>query len=160
MTNGRATQPAPYLCHPELVVTRLCCQHFAKWQNARLARRLLLFPKISLRCDFREPCFMSRAVEWVSENVKCKVKSVEFWIRQKAFYISSSILHSTFTILHSKRVPPLRVLRKHYPNNRSIRSAASAVASSLAKAVRRKYPSPFLPKPLPGVPTTAAFSSK
>ena len=88
------------LCHPEFVVTRLCCQHFAKWQNARLAKGLLLFPKISLRCDFREACFMSRAVERVSENVKCKVESVEFWIGQKAFYISSSILHSTFTILH------------------------------------------------------------
>ena len=46
-------------CHPELVVTRLCCQHFAERQNARLARRLLLFPKISLRCDFREPCLFS-----------------------------------------------------------------------------------------------------
>ena len=148
------------LCHPELVVTRLCCQHFAKWQNARLAKGLLLFPKISLRCDFREACFMSRAVERVSENIKCKVESVEFWIGQKAFYISSTILHSTIIILHSKRAPPLRDLRKHYPNNRSIRSAASAVASSLAKAVRRKYPSPFLPNPLPGVPTTAAFSSK
>ena len=45
------------LCHFDLVVTRLCCQHFAVWQNARLARRLLLFPKISLRCDFREPCY-------------------------------------------------------------------------------------------------------
>ena len=53
------------LCHPELVVARLCCQHFCRWQNARLARRLLLFPKISLRCDFREPCFMSCGVEWV-----------------------------------------------------------------------------------------------
>ena len=42
-------------CHFDLVVTRLCCQHFAIWQNARPARRLLLFPKISLRCDFREP---------------------------------------------------------------------------------------------------------
>ena len=52
-------------CHPELVVTRLCCQHFAYWQNARLARRFLLFPKISLRCDFREPCFF-REVERVS----------------------------------------------------------------------------------------------
>ena len=47
------------LCHPELVVARLCCQHFAEWQNARLARRLLLFPKISLHCDFREPCYNS-----------------------------------------------------------------------------------------------------
>ena len=56
------------LCHPELVVTRLCCQHFAYWQNARLARRFLLFPKISLRCDFREPCFF-RAVERVSETI-------------------------------------------------------------------------------------------
>ena len=50
------------LCHPELVVTRLCCQHFAYWQNARLARRLLLFPKISLRCDFREPCFSVQSI--------------------------------------------------------------------------------------------------
>ncbi len=43
--------------------------------KARPARRMrdapkppcppLLFPKISLRCDFREPCFF-RAVEWVS----------------------------------------------------------------------------------------------
>ena len=49
--------PAPLFCHPELVVTRLCCQHFAVCQNARPARRLLLFPKISLRCDFREPCY-------------------------------------------------------------------------------------------------------
>ena len=48
-------------CHFDLVVTRLCCQHFAIWQNARLARRLLLFPKISLRCDFREPCLLP---EW------------------------------------------------------------------------------------------------
>ena len=51
------------LCHFDLVVTRLCCQHFAVWQNARLARRLLLFPKISLRCDFREPCLIARRVE-------------------------------------------------------------------------------------------------
>ena len=48
-------------CHFDLVVARLCCQHFAEWQNARLARRLLLFPKISLRCDFREPCLLT---EW------------------------------------------------------------------------------------------------
>ena len=34
---------------------------FCRWQNARLARRLLLFPKISLRCDFREPCLLP---EW------------------------------------------------------------------------------------------------
>ena len=56
-------------CHPELVVTRLCCQHFAVWQNARLARRLLLFPKISLRCDFREPYKMR--VE--GSQSKCKM---------------------------------------------------------------------------------------
>ena len=48
-------------CHFDLVVARLCCQHFAERQNARLARRLLLFPKISLRCDFREPCLLT---EW------------------------------------------------------------------------------------------------
>ena len=53
----RALRSPP--CHPELVVTRLCCQHFAEQQNARLARRLLLFPKISLRCDFREPYYHS-----------------------------------------------------------------------------------------------------
>ena len=53
--------PSPLFCHPELVVTRLCCQHFAVWQNARPARRLLLFPKISLRCDFREPCFSAQS---------------------------------------------------------------------------------------------------
>ena len=55
----RALRSPP--CHPELVVTRLCCQHFAERQNARLARRLLLFPKISLRCDFREPCFSAQS---------------------------------------------------------------------------------------------------
>ena len=42
-------------------MTWLFCQHFAEWQNARPARRFLLFPKISLRCDFREPCFFAQS---------------------------------------------------------------------------------------------------
>ena len=41
------------------------------------------------------------------------------------------------------------------------RSMASAVRSLLPKAVSRKKPSPFLPKPAPGVPTTlASWSSR
>ena len=68
----------PTHCHPELVVARLCCQHFAERQNARLARRLLLFPKISLRCDFREPCFLSRAVEWVLRGAYRKTNAPTF----------------------------------------------------------------------------------
>ena len=56
-SNGSLIKNLP--CHFDLVVTRLCCQHFAERQNARLARRLLLFPKISLRCDFREPCLLT-----------------------------------------------------------------------------------------------------
>ena len=68
----------PTHCHPELVVARLCCQHCAERQNARLARRLLLFPKISLRCDFREPCFLSRAVEWVLRGAYRKTNAPTF----------------------------------------------------------------------------------
>ena len=38
----------------------------------------------------------------------------------------------------------------------TILSIASLVFSALPNAVRRKYPSPLGPKPLPGVPTTFA----
>ena len=41
----------------------------------------------------------------------------------------------------------------------AIRRTASADFSGSPKAVNRKYPSPPGPKPLPGVPTTAHFSS-
>ena len=48
--NRRASGPLKIqtvLVISTFVVTRLCCQHFADGQNARLARRLLLFPKKS-----------------------------------------------------------------------------------------------------------------
>ena len=45
-------------------------------------------------------------------------------------------------------------------SSRVRRSAASAVVSSPPKAVRRKYPCPFLPNPQPGVPTTFASSNR
>ena len=49
------------LCHPELVVARLCCQHFADGKMLDLQGGSSSFPKISLRCDFREPCFSAQS---------------------------------------------------------------------------------------------------
>ena len=66
---------------------------------------------------------------------------------------------------HTKRVssqnPPSLQRRgiKHY-SIFFILSIASAVLSWSEKAVKRKKPSPLLPKPAPGVPTTAAFSNR
>lgn len=47
----------------------------------------------------------------------------------------------------------------HQIGNVFSRRMASSVPSLLPKAVRRKNPSPFFPKPQPGVPTTWACSS-
>ncbi len=43
---------------------------------------------------------------------------------------------------------------RYFLSSFSILSTASSVVAGLPNAVRRKNPSPFLPKPAPGVPTT------
>ena len=63
------------------------------------------------------------------------IKSKNAWLKTRRFYYSA---YSSF----------------------SMRSIASIVFSRLPKADRRKYPSPIAPKPAPGVPTTASFSSR
>lgn len=52
------------------------------------------------------------------------------------------------------------VSENYFFKRRCSRSQASRVFSRSPNAVRRKYPSPFLPKPLPGVPTTCASRSR
>lgn len=51
-------------------------------------------------------------------------------------------------------------INSHFLSSPLIRSTASIVFSLLPKAVRRKKPSPFLPKPAPGVPTTFTLLSR
>ena len=86
---------------------------FCRWQNARLARRLLLFPKISLRCDFREPCLLT---EW-RNLARCVSEDKLFSPCSALLYRSRqdpstdarddrdgckySLLHPQFYILHS-----------------------------------------------------------
>ena len=57
----RGSNTSARLCHPELVVARLCCQHFADGKMLDLQGGSSSFPKISLRCDFREPCFSAQS---------------------------------------------------------------------------------------------------
>ena len=52
------------------------------------------------------------------------------------------------------------VSENYFFKRRCSRSQASRVFSRSPNAVRRKYSSPFLPKPLPGVPTTCASRSR
>ncbi len=51
-------------------------------------------------------------------------------------------------------------LENYFPIHFFILAIASVVASWVAKAVRRKYPSPLGPKPTPGVPTTWHSSNR
>ena len=66
-----------------------------------------------------------------------KAKSSRFKTEQKIHAVSNRSDNSSF-----------------YPYRFLIRWTASFVASRSPKAVSLKNPSPFLPKPAPGVPTT------
>ena len=84
------------LCHPELVVARVCCQHFADGKMLDLQGGSSSFPKISLRCDFREPCFSAQS------NGSLKIiPSLSFRPRRAESPPSGEILYRIDT--HSER---------------------------------------------------------
>ena len=66
-------------------------------------------------------------------------------IKGTAFWDSSNILK--YFYLHYRT-------QNYFDNNFLILSAASFVSSGLPNDENRKYPSPHLPKPSPGVPIT------
>ena len=85
----------------------------APWQTARYACRLARracrssFPKISLCCDFREPClflghafFYARRIHLHPYAYKGKKKKASFFLFLSICFNVSKILHFTFYILH------------------------------------------------------------
>ena len=99
---------------------------FCHRQNARLARRFLLFPKISLRCDFREPCLLTK---W--RNLARKR------IGRQTFLPCSERL----SILY--KIPRLTL-----GMTRPLLFSEILRLASLAQDDRRGYPLPHCPTPL------------
>lgn len=74
--------------------------------------------------------------------------------------ICTPLLHCLLLLLYFI-IRRLHEIVKRYFKTEAIRAIASSVRERSPNAVRRKKPSPFSPKPAPGVPTTCGpFSRK
>ena len=63
------SEARPLPCHPEIVVTRLCCQHFAEWQKCTTCKAVPPLPKNLASLRFSGALVLSRAVERVLRAV-------------------------------------------------------------------------------------------